>query len=206
MRNMLQDILTASVKKLIDGLPAIETLSSEQQRRLIGRYAAVLEGNFIAWMTAAYLSSHSEIARQIIRDNLEEEIRDNHPGMLRVFAQAANALPNEVDYLAVSQELKNVRQFISKFSGVKILVMMAFFEQFISQFMLYLAELAERQGSQEMTYTTVHGAVDVIHSAALYNAINAERAESKNSITNGEELREGIEILRALLLRIIGGF
>ena len=60
---------------------------------MIARYTAVLEGNFIYWMTAAYLSAKSEEARPILLDNLREEIGDCHPAMLRKFTIAAHAFP-----------------------------------------------------------------------------------------------------------------
>ena len=47
-------------------------------------------------------------------------------------------------------------------SGVQNLLTMAFFESFIQQFMAYLADLAEAQGSVERVYTDVHGVCDVI--------------------------------------------
>ena len=73
----------------MNSLPRVDQLSSEQRRGMIARYTAVLEGNFIYWMTAAYLSVKSEAARPIIIENLMEEVRDSHPAMLRRFAIAA---------------------------------------------------------------------------------------------------------------------
>src|SRR5712691_6489021 len=80
---------------LLSSLPDPEHLSADQRRGMIARYSAVLEGNFIYWMTAAYLAVGSDEAHAIIQDNLLEEVRDNHPGMLRRFAIAANAVPTD---------------------------------------------------------------------------------------------------------------
>ncbi|PYU89257.1 MAG: hypothetical protein DMG08_22195, partial [Acidobacteria bacterium] len=63
-------------------------------------------------MTAAYLSVASEEAHSVIRDNLLEEVRDNHPGMMRKFAMAADAFPTDSDALAVHRNLQNVRLFV----------------------------------------------------------------------------------------------
>ena len=97
-------------------LPKPEQLSSEERRGMIARYTSVLEGNFIYWMTAAYLSVQSEEARPIIIDNLLEEVRDSHPAMLRRFAIAAGAMPTKEDALAINDELTNARLFFGKLS------------------------------------------------------------------------------------------
>src|SRR6266404_5191916 len=93
--------VSSAISEVISTLPDPKRLSPEERRALIGRYTAVLEGNFIYWMTAAYLSVKSLEAHSIIEDNLREEVRDNHPGMLRRFAMAAHAMPAEADVLAV---------------------------------------------------------------------------------------------------------
>src|SRR5579863_93262 len=153
----IQGHIDCVVDDLLTSLPDAEQLSSDQRRGIIARYAAVLEGNFIYWMTGAYLSVRSEVGRSIISDNLREEVRDCHPGMLRKFAMAAHAVPKDTDALAVYRSLSNVRLFIGRLSPVPIVVMMAFFEGFIQRFMPYLADVAQRQGSVEQEYTNVHG-------------------------------------------------
>src|SRR2546428_11129976 len=87
-------------------LPKAEHLSAHDRRGIIARYTAVLEGNFIYWMTATYLSVSSAEAQEIIKDNLLEEVRDNHPGMLRRFAVAAGCNSTDVDRMAIHQDLQ----------------------------------------------------------------------------------------------------
>src|SRR5271154_3374815 len=158
---------------LLGSLPAAEELSASERRGIIARYIAVLEGNFIYWMTGAYLAAKSEEARATILENLHEEIRDCHPGMMRKFAMAAHAQPNTADAMAVYPNLSNVRLFIGKLSPAPIVAMMAFFEGFIQRFMPYLAELAQRQGSEEQEYTDVHGVCDIAHSQGLFRGLEA---------------------------------
>jgi len=86
--------IDSEIDSLVAALPDPKDLTPEQRRGIIARYSAVLEGNFIYWMTAAYLSVQSEEARPILIDNLREEIGDCHPEMLRRFAIAAHAFPN----------------------------------------------------------------------------------------------------------------
>src|SRR5213592_2839888 len=142
----LQDEVNRAIDDLLASFPDPDRLSFDERRGIIARYTAVLEGNFIYWMTAAYLSVGSDEAHMIIKDNLREEVRDNHPGMLRRFAIAAHAVPTDMDSFAVSRHLENVRRFVGQLSAVKIVLMMAFFEGFITRFMPYLADLAKRQG------------------------------------------------------------
>src|ERR1700689_1227529 len=94
---LIEDKTTAIIDELIDSLPDPKQLTSEERRGIIARYTAVLEGNFIYWMTATLLSVQSEAARPILLDNLLEEVRDAHPAMLRRFAIAADAFPNDTD-------------------------------------------------------------------------------------------------------------
>src|SRR5438132_11859261 len=145
----LGDQVDHVIDGLIASLPDPGRLSADERRGIIARYTAVLEGNFIYWMTAAYLAVGSDAAHAIIEDNLREEVRDNHPGMLRRFSMAARAIPTDADAVAVHRPLQGVRAFVGRLSGMNIVLMMAFFEGFIQRFMPYLAELAGREGSTE---------------------------------------------------------
>ena len=100
----IQEQIDCAINDLLGSFPDPEQLSANQRRGIIARYTAVLEGNFIYWMTGAYLSVGSEAARSIILDNLREEVRDCHPGMMRRFAIAAQAVPTDSDALAVYRD------------------------------------------------------------------------------------------------------
>ena len=199
----VQEHIDCVVDDLLASLPRAEQLSADERRGIIARYAAVLEGNFIYWMTGAYLSVGSEAARSIILDNLREEVRDCHPGMLRKFAMAAHAVPKDTDALAVYRSLSNVRLFIGRLSPVPIVVMMAFFEGFIQRFMAYLAELAQRQGSEEQEYTDVHGVCDVAHTQELFRALEAEMTLAHDSGEPVTNLFEGVGLLQTLIRDIV---
>ena len=192
--------IDSEIDSLVAALPDPKDLTPEQRRGIIARYSAVLEGNFIYWMTAAYLSVQSEEARPILIANLREEVGDCHPAMLRKFTMAAHAFPTEQDALDVHVDLTNVRLFLGRMSGVQNLLTMAFFEGYIQQYMVYLAELAELQGSAERVYTDVHGVCDIEHSEGLFRALYAEMAV--NPLDPSADLFEGVDLLRTLLLRI----
>lgn len=194
--------VTAMTDQLIATLPDSEQLSLEECRGIIARYTAVLEGNFIYWMTGALLATRSTEANSKILENLHEEVRDSHPNMMRKFALAANAFPTEADSVEMSQDLTNVRLFIGRLSPIPILVMMAFFEGFIQRFMPFLAAVAQNRGSSEMEYTDVHGVCDIGHTEELFRALEAEMAlQPPESTTN---LFEGVDLLSALLKTILG--
>jgi hypothetical protein len=199
----IQQTIVCAIDDAFAWLPDSTQLSPEQRRGIISRYTAVLEGNFIYWMTGAYLAVKSEPARLIILDNLREEVRDSHPEMLRKFAFAAGAAPTDADSLAVSRDLRNVRLFVGRLSGVRIVVMMAFFEGFIQRFMSYLAELAVEQGSNELEYTDVHGVCDVGHTQELFHALASEMKIDRHE--SETELFEGVDILRTLIHSILLG-
>jgi heme oxygenase-like protein len=199
----IQQRIDRAIDELIVSLPDPERLVPDERRGLIARYAAVLEGNFIYWMTAAHLAVASDEAKAIIEDNLREEVRDNHPGMLRRFALAAHAAPTDSDALAVYRNLEHVRLFVAELSAVKIVLMMAFFEGFITRFMPYLADLADRQGSAERQYTDVHGVVDVVHTEGLFRALEAEMLRKPDVPEPTPSLFTGVEVLRTLIENVI---
>jgi hypothetical protein len=194
--------IDSEIDSLVAALPDHKDLTPEQRRGIIARYSVVLEGNFIYWMTAAYLSLRSEEARLILLDNLREEIADCHPEMLRRFAVAAHAYPAEADAMAVRDDLTKVRTFLGCLQGVQNVLTMGFFESYIQRFMSYLADLAVAQGSTDLEYTEVHGVCDIAHSEGLLKAFSAE-AEI-NPPDPAADLFEGVNKLRALIQTING--
>jgi hypothetical protein len=197
-----KDLIEKEINSLMAWLPNPAQLSPEDGRGIIARYAAVLEGNFIYWMSATQLAVHSPAAKALIEDNLLEEVKDNHPGMLRRFVLAAHAAPTELDRSLVDRDLENVRGFVGKLSALEILLMMAFFEGFIQRFMAYLADLAAKRGSSEMVYTDVHGVCDIAHTQGLFSAFDSELAIAKKA-PPVETLFDGVKLLRTLIETII---
>jgi len=194
--------IDSEIDSLVAALPKLAHLTPEQRRGIIARYSAVLEGNFIYWMTATYLSVQSEAARPVLIDNLTEEVRDCHPEMLRRFALAAHAYPTDTDAMAVRDGLTKVRMFLGRLQGVQNVLTMGFFESYIQRFMSYLADLAVAQGSAELEYTDVHGVCDIAHSEGLLLAFSAEAAT--NPPDPSTDLFEGVNKLRDLI-QIING-
>jgi len=99
--------------------------------------------------------------------------------------------------------LQNVRLFVGRLSAAKIVLMMAFFEGWITRFMPYLASLAQRQGSAEREYTDVHGVVDVVHTRELFRALDAELTLLPAPHPSTTQLLEGVGLLRTLIHTIV---
>ena len=197
----IRDHVEAAIEELMLSLPDPERLCSEERRGIIARYASVLEGNFIYWMTATLLSVNSGESRSIVLENLRQEVRDCHPGMMRRFAVAAQAAPTDADARAVYRDLTDVRLFLGRLLGVQNLLTMGFFEGFIQRFMAYLGDLAQRQGSTDLEYTDVHGLCDITHTYELHQAIEAEMLLSPPAPET--DLFEGVKLLKNLIHTII---
>jgi hypothetical protein len=197
----LQPKVERMIDDLVASLPNPIQLTSQERRGIIARYTAVLEGNFIYWMTAALLAIKSEEARPIILENLHEEVRDAHPAMMRRFAIAANAFPTGKDAMDVNDDLTRMRLFMGKLSGVQSLLAMGFFEGFIQKFMGYLADLAKAQGSTDMEYTDVHGVCDIAHTQGLFTALSTEVVI--NPLDADADPLEGVHILYGLMNTVI---
>jgi hypothetical protein len=197
----IQEKTERIIDDLFASLPDPKQLTSEERRGIIARYTAVLEGNFIYWMTATLLAVQSEDSKPILLDNLNEEIRESHPVMLRKFAIAAHAFPTEVDALTVTDGLNKVRRFLGRMSPVESVLTMGFFEGFIQKFMAYLADLAVMQGSTDLEYTDVHGVCDIAHTQGLFNALAVEYGH--NPPDADTDVFEGVKLLHALIETII---
>jgi hypothetical protein len=189
------------IDDLIASLPDPRHLTSAERRGIIARYTAVLEGNFIYWMTATLIATKSEDAKVIILENLHEEVRDAHPNMMHKFAVKAHSLPTDRDTLAVDEDLTKMRLFLGRLSGVQSVLTMAFFEGFIQKFMTFLADLAAAEGSTELEYTDVHGVCDIAHTEGLFRALSTEL--SAEPVEPGVDLFEGVYLLRNLIQRIV---
>jgi len=198
---IVRETINSMIDDLMALLPAPTALGSDERRGIIARYSAVLEGNFIYWMTAALLAVKSEEARPILLDNLYEEVRDSHPDMLRRFTLSAHAFPTDKDSLAVHEELTKVRLFLGRLSAVQSVLTMAFFEGFIQRFMAFLAELAALEGSSEMEYTDVHGVCDIEHTDGLFRALAIEMAVDPPEPS--VDPFEGVYLLRNLMVKVI---
>ena len=108
--------IQAQIERAIDDLlaafPSPGELSAAE--RIIARYTAVLEELHLL-ETGAYISVGSDEARAKIIDNLREEVRDCHPGMMHGSLKMTPFQP--MDAQAVYRNLMNVRLSIAGCHG-----------------------------------------------------------------------------------------
>ncbi len=170
----IQQRIAAIVDEMMAQLPNPQQLTAEERRGIIARYSAVLEGNFIYWMTATFLAvksqrSASDFAREPFRG-----VPRLSPGNDAQVRHRSSRIPDRPRCARVGANLTRMRLFLGRMQGVPSLVSMAFFETWIQRFMPFLAALAAAQGSTEMEYTDVHGVCDVAHSQELFRAVAIE--------------------------------
>jgi len=173
MAEVKENIETA-IEIVRSNLKPVQTISEIEARAIIGRYVAAVEGNFVPWMSAATLYCRSPQGKFAAMENLDVEIRGNHPGMLRSFAKSSNSEPTLKDYNDVQEGVDLMRIFVSKANGLEILTIMATLENVSSVFVPFLEKLAVKLGSEDFTYLSVHGEADIHHANQFIWAIDHE--------------------------------
>lgn len=158
------------IKKILDS----PQRSSEEIKRIVGRYCATFEGNFITWLAGALISCRSLQSKHAVELNLFDEIREDHPSMLRNFAKNVYAEPTKEDYQYVEMEVANVRTMIASLSGLKSIALLAFLENTSEVFIPHLAKLAKKLNATEFTYTEAHGVADIAHAQLFLEALSDE--------------------------------
>jgi hypothetical protein len=171
-----------SAKKEVEGfLPPLEGVDEARGRELIQKYVAAIEGNFVAWMGAAAICARSPQGRFAAEENLWVEMKDDHAGMLRVFAVDAKAEPEAAHYRAVASGVQVIRGLVAEMSGLKTLTLMGVLENTSGVFIPFLDELAKKLGSTNRTYAQIHGEADIAHANQFVWAVQHEMAFHEDS-------------------------
>jgi hypothetical protein len=160
-------------------LPKSE-MTPQSAQRLIRRYTAAIEGNFVAWMGATAISARSIQGRYAASENLWVEMKDDHAGMLHAFARDAQALPSAEDFAYVEEVVEHVRGVVAEMSGLKNLTLMAILENTSAEFIPLLESLAKSLGSTNLKYTLIHGEADIVHADQFSWAVEYEKAHYEN--------------------------
>src|SRR6185295_5432162 len=87
-RIFVREQLKKAKSKIRKALIPVDELRDGQAARIIGTYRVAIEPNFIPWMIQAYETSYGEKTRQVLYKNIFDEINQNHPKMLRDFAES----------------------------------------------------------------------------------------------------------------------
>ena len=188
---------TVSVKNF---LRPLSSLSDDDVRKVIRRYTAAIEGNFLAWMGGASISARSVVSKFAADENLWVEIRDDHPSMLRNFAKCTKTEPDAEDFQYVHSEVMKIRNLVGELSGVKNIALIATLENTSTSFIPYLAELAKRLGCTDLTYTDIHGEADIEHANQFLEALSDEQNQGYQSAE--KEIDDTLALTLGLLKKI----
>ncbi len=191
--------LQAACQNVAACLPDLTQLSQEQERKIMKRYVAAFEGNFVVWMAAAIVSTRSLQGRYAASENLIVEVRDDHPGMLREFARSMACEPDACDYASIFKAVGRIRQMVSRLSGLECLTLMATIENTSAIFVPWMEKVAKELGSTNLRYLLIHGEADVEHANQFAWAVSQEMIHHQN----GEEIfcravEQTVDFLKAI--------
>ncbi len=202
----MQSIHPEIQKKLLEARARVRefipsSVSDEDARKILARYTAALEGNFIAWMGAAALVVRSVQAKYAASENLWVELKDDHAGMLHQFVASAGVDVASSHVHEVEGSVAAVRALLATMSSVESLALMAYLENTSAEFVPFLGKIAQQLGSVDDIYVRVHGEADVLHAdqfawALGYEIVEDDRAFEKidKSFAIGEQLLRSIFI------------
>jgi len=151
-----------------------QDLSESQIRDLIGTYRVAIEPNFIPWMQRAYETARSEVAKKVILENIQVEVSQDHPKMLRDFSRGSGVPLDIRHYARVSKPALEMWNLFGNDNGLTNIAIVATLENTSLEFIPYLANLGKRVGCTDFTYTDVHGEADIVHANELYRGLVEE--------------------------------
>lgn len=184
MKNLDQKLKTKydnATSQVATSLKSVETITEDDARKIIQRYTAVFEGNFLSWMSGASITARSVVSRFAADENLWVELKYDHPAMLRNFAVSCNAEPSKEDFKYMHEEIQNTRNMVSELSGLKNICLMGTLENTSAAFIPYMAELGKKLGCTDFTYTDVHGEADIEHANQFLEALSDEQNQGYGS-------------------------
>lgn len=162
---------------------------------MIRHYTTTFEGNFLSWMAAAHLSARSPYAKFASAENLEVELRDNHPGMLKSFLTGCHLSMTDVAYNEMQLEIQVIRTAISDNLGTPYaLALMALLENLSLVFIPFLRVAANELDADDEAYRylDVHGEADIEHADQFVKALVSE-AEFLGAWSSDEEILKNLD-------------
>lgn len=178
---IVNEQLELAKQRIAQSLAPPTELADEQARSIIGTYRIAIEPNFIHWMYQAYQTTKSNKAKKVIAQNIRDEISQDHPKMLRDFAQQCGVNLTEDHYRRASQPTLEMWTLFAKKDGLMNLAVATTLENTSLVFIPYLDGLGKRLGCKDFTYTKVHGEADLEHARDLYEGLVEEMNHSRAS-------------------------
>lgn len=202
----MQSIHPEIQKKLFEARSRVRefipsSVSDEGARNVLARYAAALEGNFIAWMGAAALVAQSVQAKYAASENLWVELKDDHAGMLHWFIASAGVEVAPVHIHDVEDVVAAIRALLVKMSSVETLALMAYLENTSAEFVPFLGKIAQQLGGIDDVYVRVHGEADVLHADQFAWALGYEITDDERAFEKIDEaFKIGEQLLRSIFV------
>lgn len=170
MNDEIRRLLECSQEEVRVSLPEIANISDVDARRILEKYAGVIVPNFVFWMTGAMLFARSSVARTILQTNLEAEIGENHPELLRSFVLSAGL---DSSSLSIHNQ-ERIAQMCAAKDGLSLVAAIAAMENTSIVFIPFLEQLSQKCGGTDLRYTQVHGVADINHATECLRALYEE--------------------------------
>ncbi len=150
--------------------------SGLESQMVVGRYAAAIAGNFIAWLGMTYPWLRHERARRVVLDNLRCDMGVNRRSVLLRFAKKCGAILGVDEYEHVAYHVGSVFNLLAdpSLAGLRGLALLATLERLSLTFIPELARMAEECGCVDFTYIQSHNSASAAHSIALIEAVSDE--------------------------------
>lgn len=172
--------LALAKEQVKNALVTPEELSVDQIREVVGNYRVAIEPNFIAWMQQAYATTKSATAKDIIKKNIDDEVSEDHPAMLREFSRSTGVIISPRNYAAVAKPVLKMWELFGGRDPIVNVAVAAVLENTSLVFIPYLAHIAKQAGCTDFTYTDTHGEADILHAQELYRGLVEEMTQGIN--------------------------
>ena len=173
-KKIVDEQLELAKQRIGRTLVPLEDLSRDQISDLIGTYRVAIEPNFIPWMQRAYETAKSEVAKNVILKNIQDEVSQDHPKMLRDFSTGSGVPLDTRHYARVSKPVLEMWGLFGNDNGLTNVAIAATLENTSLEFIPYLANLGKIAGCTDFTYMDVHGEADIAHAQELYRGLVEE--------------------------------
>jgi len=162
-------------KQRIKGvLTPVKDLSIGQMEDILARYKLAIEPNFVPWMQRALDTARSEITRNALSENIQAEVSQDHPKMLRDFVESSGVIITPEHYSQISRPVQNIWRLSGNSCSVTNVAIAATLESTSPKFIPYVENLGKKLGCRDFTYTNAHGEADIKHAEELQRGLVEE--------------------------------
>ena len=158
-------------------LPTVESLSNDDLATILLVYDEAIRPYFMGWLGLAFSGARSIEARLVLRDNLFEEVEEDHPAMLREFTASIRQMVDPDDLARRLYIIRSESRALTMLAAelpLNAIVLIAALEVSSLAFVTWLAEAAERLAIHDLAYVEEHGEADIVHADDLQRVLPTE--------------------------------